>query len=369
MNRLFLLLAIVVAFTACTTEENNNYTITGTTDQEVNAYVLLQYRDHSNFITVDSMMLTDQGFNFSGTIDYPRVYYIRIKETKSMIPFFLENADISINMNIENIDQSVIEGSASQLEYEAYLDGLDHIDGRIEENYYLYQKAKELNEFEKEHKYDSLFGVLYNEREVFIKDFVLENNATPISPYITYRNAYQFELSDLIEITDNFNESLSPSVYTGLLKDFIKTLKRVSVGQLYVTFTQLDTSDNKIHISSLVGDNYLLIDFWASWCSPCRVENPNLVAIYNDFHDQGFDIVGVSFDTKKENWIKAIEDDGLLWTQLSDLLGWNNGAGKLYGIRSIPSNILLDKHGIIIAKNLKGNDLRERLEGVFQSNI
>ena len=113
-----------------------------------------------------------------------------------------------------------------------------------------------------------------------------------------------------------------------------------------------------LSLSELVGKSKLLmVDFWASWCGPCRAENPNVVKAYNNYHEKGFDVLGVSLDMEKENWIKAIEDDGLIWHNISDLKYWNNEAAKAYGISSIPSNLLLDENGIIVAKNLRGDDL------------
>jgi thiol-disulfide isomerase/thioredoxin len=118
-----------------------------------------------------------------------------------------------------------------------------------------------------------------------------------------------------------------------------------------------------------VGGKYVLIDFWASWCGPCRAENPNLVKVYNDFKDKGFDIFGVSLDTDRKSWLKAIKDDNLTWHHVSDLKGWENSAAQVYGVRAIPANVLLDKDGYIIGKNLRGEDLRKKLEAVFASNI
>jgi peroxiredoxin len=133
-----------------------------------------------------------------------------------------------------------------------------------------------------------------------------------------------------------------------------------------VDFALNDTTGNPIAISSFKGD-YLLIDFWASWCGPCRRENPNVVALYNDFKDKGFEIIGVSFDDDGNKWINAIHQDGLIWPHVSDLKGWGSAAGKLYGINSIPATVLLDRDGIIIAKNLRGDALRKKLEELYAS--
>ncbi len=118
-------------------------------------------------------------------------------------------------------------------------------------------------------------------------------------------------------------------------------------------------------VSGLIGQNYLLVDFWASWCAPCRAENPNVVALYNQYHESGFDILGVSFDSNRDRWLGAIKDDGLTWNHVSDLAGWENKVGKLYGIRSIPSNVLIDPSGVIIAKNIMGDDLKKKLAELF----
>jgi peroxiredoxin len=150
-----------------------------------------------------------------------------------------------------------------------------------------------------------------------------------------------------------------------LAEDYVEKIERVQAGQPMVDFTQNDAEGNPITLSELAKDKLLLIDFWASWCPDCRKENPNVVAAYQKFHEQGFDVLGVSFDTNKEAWLAAIEKDGLTWTHVSDLQGWGNTAGALYSIAFIPQNALI-KDGMIVARNLEGEYLMEEVERQLQ---
>jgi peroxiredoxin len=192
----------------------------------------------------------------------------------------------------------------------------------------------------------------------------MQHNHSVVSAYVVYSNAYQYDETDIEPVLNNFDSAILGSIYVKKLSEQVEILKRVAVGQPAIDFTMNDMQGNPVTLSSLYG-KYLLVDFWASWCGPCRRENPNVVAAYNKFNDQGFEILGVSFDKNKDKWLQAVEDDRLTWKQVGDLKGWGNEAGKLYAIKSIPSNILLDPKGIIIAKNLQGEDLLAQLNKLF----
>lgn len=368
-KNLFITLLAVVLMASCAKPPKNQFMITGTVDSVFNGIVYLQKRIEAPLITIDSAQITGGKFDLKGTVDYPEVYYLTIPATKSSVPFFIESKEITVNINTKEIDKTKIVGSKTQAEYDHYLDLVDQYNARIKESYQMYNAAVEVGDPEKTRYYDSVTSAIDQERERFSKKYVLENNKSFISPYIIYRNSWSYELEELEKSLNNFDTALSHSIYTGFLNAYLATLKRVAVGQMYVPFSMADSSGTMVSVSGLIGQNYLLVDFWASWCAPCRAENPNIAALYNQYHDSGFDIIGVSFDSNRDRWLGAIKDDGLTWNHVSDLAGWGNKVGKLYGIRSIPSNILIDPSGKIIAKNIMGEELKMKLAELFPAAV
>ncbi|MBL4677962.1 MAG: AhpC/TSA family protein [Mucilaginibacter sp.] len=208
------------------------------------------------------------------------------------------------------------------------------------------------------------YKALQVEQKDILKNFVSSHPDSYIS--LLALSSYGGPAPDVNELEPLFNtlsDNLKKSDGGRAMKAGLDGLKVTAIGSLAPDFTQNDVNGKPVSLSSFRG-KYVLVDFWASWCGPCRQENPNVVKLFNKYKGKNFTILGVSLDknTGKEAWLAAIKNDGLTWTQVSDLQFWNNLAAKLYNIQSIPANFLIDPQGKIVAKNLRGDDLDTALE-------
>jgi peroxiredoxin len=353
-------------FFACGKQEatiTNQYEISGTMANADSSWIILQKRDNGAWIKIDSSQIIAGAFNISGgRVDMPELHYLKVADNRNYTRLFLENSNITFNGDLDSLDNVVISGSTIHAKYEAYQEGEKPFNDRISELYPKYDLADSLGDKEMEKELDEQYEAISDEHKTYTMQVIAENSDNNLGPYLATATFFNDEdAADLDQVLAGFDSTLNKSTYVQKLTKMATTWKLVSVGQPSVNFTQNDSTGSPISLDSFKGQ-YVLIDFWASWCGPCRQENPNVVRIYNDLHDKGFEILGVSFDTSREKWLKAITDDQLTWPHVSDLEGWSNAVGKLYGVRSIPHTVLIDKEGTILAKNIRGDELREKLE-------
>lgn len=315
----------------------------------------------------DSVVMQNNVANFTVEEACPATYYsLRIEGVRYPIGFFSENNDVTIVGDAKDYANIVVTASYAQQLVNEYDKENKKFNDQLKElgkNYGI--AAKENNEAAKEKIYNEYNKVEKNQT-AYRNLFIAKNYSSFVSHYILYNNRLNYELNELEDFVNNFNIS-QDNEFAKLLNEYILRLKRVSIGEPYIDFTQETPEGNFLSLSELIGKSkLLLVDFWASWCGPCRAENPNVVAVYKEYHEKGFDVLGVSLDMKKENWIKAIETDGLIWHNVSDLKYWDNAAAIDYAVSSIPSNVLFDENGTIIAKNLRGEDLRKKVEEILK---
>ena len=360
----YLFILLVGAILASCTGNKDQFTIKGKVNGVDTGMIYLQKFDVDQWVKVDSSKLEKGAFSFKGSAALPEMWHIVMDEKQIILPVFVENAGIKVEIYVDSLDKSLITGSPSHDIYQKYLTMNESVYKKMDENTMEWKKARDANDSATMKRTDSISNELDKEMKKQLQDFARANNKTVVSPYLVIRNSWQFELPDLEELFAAMDTSLNGSQYVLALKKRIEILKRVEIGQMAPDFTLNDTTGAPVALSSLKG-KVLLVDFWASWCSPCRAENPNVVKAYQAYHKKGFDVLGCSFDQNREKWLKAIMNDKLTWTNVSDLKGWGNAAGKLYGINSIPANVLLDKDQKIIGRNLRGADLMKKLEEIF----
>lgn len=205
-------------------------------------------------------------------------------------------------------------------------------------------------------EYDSIIGARLGE----IEAYTLNNNIGIVAFFATNYLAAESEFSFLDKVDKKYYTTFSQSKYAQEHHARVEKERKTAIGETAPDIVLNDPFGKSVALSSLRG-KYVLVDFWASWCKPCRMENPNVVRMYNQYKSKGFDIYSVSLDDNKDSWIKAINDDRLLWTHVSDLKKWNASVVGLYNIESIPFTVLIDKEGKILAKNLRGEALQKKL--------
>ena len=304
--------------------------------------------------TLAKDILKEGKFKLVGNITEPNLYYLNFSNKKKDI-LFIGNDRLKISGNIDDLRNVSVTGSSSHADFLQF----QKIFNPLFEKYtQMSQQAKSTG------LTDSLslqINIVYNEIHSQLEQFIGSHKSSYVSPFVLVVTSQINDNPILLEKRFNMlDENVRKGYFGNYLKNLIDDAKVGAVGSDAIDFTQNDIDGKPIQLSSFKG-KYVLIDFLASWCGPCRMENPNLVVAYNKFKDKNFTVLGVSLDRAREPWVKAVQDDNLSWTQVSDLKFWSNEVAQKYKIQMIPQNFLVGPDGKIVAKNLRGSALESKL--------
>lgn len=358
--------------------QSESFTVKGTVGKlNSPSKVYLSYRQNKTVIT-DSASIKNGMFELKGQVSNPVKAKLVLDHagkglqslrTPDFVELYLEKGVISLTSK-DSVYNAVVVGSVVNDDNRKLTEKLAAAKNKMKvmmaEYYAAPDEKKKSKEFqdETEKRYNAITKEIQEIESAFIRD----NPNSYVSLDIIKNTGGSIPN---VEVLDSLFKSLTETIRNSSAgKEFserIDKLKLVAVGAIAPDFTQMTPENQPVKLSDFKG-KYVLIDFWASWCGPCRAENPNVVKVYNQYKDNGFTVLGISLDNEKgrDAWLKAINKDQLTWTQVSDLKGWYNEVAALYSVKAVPQNFLIDPNGKIIAKNLRGEELAAKLKEIIK---
>ena len=343
-----LLLSIVAAsMTLAACNAQSGYKVTGTVEGMPDGKAIIATVNGSSLDTLAKADVKNGSFEFTGNVSEPTGAYIMVIGQRGAIPFMLENANITVNAGQAGL---TVTGSEGQKIYDQFM----AINATAQqEAMKLQQEYQAANgDQAKMQAVQEAYAKLMTDAQAKETELIKANPDSYVSTFVIVSSMGQMEYEQLKERYNLLGEKAKASAQGKAIAAQIAKLESTAIGQIAPNFTITTPEGESISLYDIKG-KVKLIDFWASWCGPCRGENPHVVEIYKEYHPKGLEIFGVSLDNNKEAWVKAIADDGLVWKHGSDLKGWQSAPAQLYSVSGIPHTVLLDENNKIIAKNLR----------------
>ncbi len=378
-NVLIFILALSAGFTACRQKAGGGFTVTGRVGEwNAPAKVYFSYFAEGGE-KIDSTVMENGMFSFTGVTEWPALARLIADYSGEGIGKALHEGNYrllyvdegTIEVRGDSLHNAVITGSPINEEYAAYL---AYIGGHPQDlaarmnARWMAASDEEREQPGFRERMDEEYRLLREERAARQREWAREHPSSYFSVVALSEAAGVKVDPEVIEpLLLAIDEHLRVSPEAVALTQRIEAARTIGIGRPAPDFTQTTAEGREVSLSDYRG-RYVLLDFWASWCGPCRAESPYLVRAIDGYGDKGFDVLGVSLDKEADRgaWIKAMQDDGYTWTNISDLKGWDNSAARLYGIRAIPQNYLIDPDGVIVDENLRGEKLLETLAELFE---
>lgn len=376
MKKLFCmaLTMCLTSFLAC--ESQQGYVIIGTAEGTVDGdtVYLCQMQGFFAMVPTDTAVVKNGQFEFKGSYDGAAIRYVIALHNGDAVGGWADvilekKANIKVQIFKDEEKKPVVEsdGVESKL-YKEYMALEDKWNKLEESSWDIVRERKgtpeEIEAAQKE--LDSLSDEMHKAEKQFMIDHLPSGVSDMILADIYNRAETEAEKTELLEL---FKQKCPDTPNYKMIVADIEAQQRSAVDAKYTDFTMEDPEGEKLSVSQFVKNNkYTLIEFWASWCGPCRAEMPNVVKAYEKFHDRGLEIIGVSLDSDKKAWLAGLKSLGMTWPQMSDLKGWECEAASLYGIKAIPANVLIDQNGVIVAKDLREEELQTKLAELMPEN-
>lgn len=302
-------------------------------------------------------------FELQGSLTEPNLFQLNLDGVQKKSVLFIGNEKISVSGDVAAVQDLSVSGSRVHKDFEEFKTTFNPLFQELTAMNQRISRTPTLAKSDSAMKaYQNHIASIQSQ----VDKYVASHQTSPVAPFVVLVTAEMQQDPSLLEKRYQLlDESVKKGFFGKIVKEQIASTKIGSIGSDAVEFTQTDIDGKAIALSSFRG-KYVLVDFWASWCRPCREENPNVVTAFNKYKDRNFTILGVSLDNNKAPWLKAIKSDNLVWTQVSDLKGWSNEVAGKYNVQSIPQNFLIDPSGKIVAKNLRGEELHAKLDELLK---
>lgn len=368
MKKIFLVTSVALGLISFTNPIKSNFTLSGTAKgvKEGTMVYLERQDDAKGIVAIDSAKVTKGQFTMNGMSVEPAVNFIQVKGVEGKIAFILDQGAINFTIYKDSIAKSKIGGTLDNDALQQFNVFTQKVQQKMQDfqavNAEKMKLAQANNDQVTVKNLMDEFGVLQNELVSYTSSFP-EKNLTSFLSVLLLDNMFnqpEVDIKKIKRIYVALPVKLQKTKTGISVKTKLDNYKDISVGNAAPDFSGPTPDGKTVSLKEALG-TVTIIDFWASWCGPCRKENPNVVALYNEFHEKGLNIIGVSLDKDGSKWKEAIAKDGLTWNHVSNLQFWSDPIAVLYNIKSIPATYILDEKGIIIATNLRGDELRAKI--------